>query len=224
MKLRFLIRCTKKYYSIKIFSFFFNVYIRNVIFNSNKPDKQSDETLLKLFQKEKDLEILGQLFSRYTHLVYGVCLKYFKNREDSQDGVIQIFELLVEQLPKHSVLNFKSWLHSVTRNFCLMQLRKSKASKNQLEKYSNDFFMENEETMHPIDTEAKNEINNALQLCLEKLKELQKKCVSLFYYEEKCYREISEELHLEEKKVKSYIQNGKRNLKICIEKQTNDEA
>lgn len=188
-----------------------------MIFNSKKPEKQSDEALVKKFKSDHDLNDLGVLFNRYTHLVYGVCLKYLKQREDSQDAVIQIFEILVHEIPKHDIREFKNWLHGVTRNYCLMQLRKKSSQKKTQEKYGADFFMETEEQLHPIDTEENSSIESSLKKCLEKLKEEQRKCVSLFYYEELCYKEIAEELNLEEKKVKSYIQNGKRNLKICLE-------
>ena len=78
-------------------------------------------------------------------------------------------------------------------------------------------FMENEPELHPIDEELNESLKNALAHCIEKLKAEQKSCIQLFYFENKCYREIAERLYMEEKKVKSYIQNGKRNLKICIE-------
>ena len=188
-----------------------------MIFSSQKPDKLSDSDLVKKFKKNHDLEILGVLFNRYTHLVYGVCLKYLKQREDSQDAVIQIFEILVHEIPKHEIRDFKSWLHGVTRNYCLMELRKKSSQKKHVEKYSSDFFMETVEEMHPIDREENSMINGALEKCLQQLKEEQKQCISLFYYQDKCYKEIALVLNLEEKKVKSYIQNGKRNLKICLE-------
>ncbi|MEI6865629.1 sigma-70 family RNA polymerase sigma factor [Flavicella sp.] len=163
------------------------------------------------------MTVLGVLFNRYTHLVYGVCLKYLKHREDCQDAVIQIFEILIQEVPKHDIKNFKNWLYGVTRNYCLMQLRKQNANKKSFEKYSATFFMESSEELHPIDIERDNSINTSLKKCLEKLKEEQRKCVILFYFEEMCYKKIAEERQLEEKKIKSYIQNGKRNLKLCIE-------
>jgi RNA polymerase sigma-70 factor (ECF subfamily) len=200
------------------------MYIRQVIFSSNKPEKQSDEALVTDFQSDQDMTILGILFNRYTHLVYGVCLKYLKHKENSQDAVIQIFEILVHEVPKHEIRNFKSWLHGVTRNYCLMQLRKQTSVKKSLERFSADYFMESVEDAHPIDNDKGDTMTTSIKKCLEKLKEQQRRCVSLFYYEEKCYKEISEELQLEEKKVKSYIQNGKRNLKICIESHPEHEA
>jgi len=152
------------------------------------------------------------------HLVYGVCLKYFKNRDDAGDGLTSIFEKLIVELPKHPVENFKSWLYVLTKNFCLMKLRSLKNENRKMEAWQIDqkIFMESENEMHPID-EDDNLENNKLQDCISRLKKEQKECILLFYYKDKSYKTIAEELKLEEKKVKSFIQNGKRNLKICIE-------
>lgn len=187
-------------------------------FSKNKTFKTSDKELVERFQKENDLEVLGILFDRYIHLVYGVCLKYLKNREESQDAVMQIFEVLVKKVPEHKIKVFKSWLYKVTCNFCLMKLRNETSKKNKEKLFNIELFMESQQELHPID---KDEINleGALKKCLENLKQEQQKCIQLFYYEKKSYREIAEELQLEEKKIKSFIQNGKRNLKICIEEE-----
>jgi RNA polymerase sigma factor (sigma-70 family) len=56
-----------------------------------------------------------------------------------------------------------------------------------------------------------------LKKCIDQLKDEQKECIKLFYLEEKCYQEIAESTSYELKKVKSYIQNGKRNLRICMD-------
>uniref|UniRef100_UPI003216E7B7 RNA polymerase sigma factor n=1 Tax=uncultured Draconibacterium sp. TaxID=1573823 RepID=UPI003216E7B7 len=179
----------------------------------------SDQELLTIYLKKKDFDVLGELYSRYMHLVYGVCLKYFKNPELSKDAVIGIYEKIQDSIHKHEIKNFKSWLYVVTKNYCLMELRKS--PRNHIMVSSDEelaSFMENTPELHPIDREQNEAIEKALADCIEKLKAEQKNCISLFYFENKCYREISAELKLEEKKVKSFIQNGKRNLKICMEK------
>ncbi|MCB8994745.1 MAG: sigma-70 family RNA polymerase sigma factor [Bacteroidales bacterium] len=162
------------------------------------------------------MEVLGELYSRYMHLVYGVCLKYLKNREESKDAVMQIFEKLVQDLPGYEIQNFKSWLYSVSKNFCLMQLRSEKSRDKKFDLWKNDpeNFMESEEVSHPLDTDLN---AAALKDCIEKLKREQKLCVDLFYYQNKSYREISILEAVDEKKVKSLLQNAKRNLKICLE-------
>jgi RNA polymerase sigma-70 factor (ECF subfamily) len=187
-----------------------------------KSDKRSslisDEDFLKKFTSTGKLEILGELYSRYMHLVYGVCLKYLKDRDESQDAVMQIFEKLIIEIPKQNIENFRSWLHVVTKNYCLMQLRSQKTKDEKLNEWINDpaVFMENSQAMHPID-EDNPDMEQKLADCIARLKEEQKECIRQFYYENRCYNEISVILSIDEKKVKSHLQNAKRNLKLCLE-------
>jgi RNA polymerase sigma-70 factor (ECF subfamily) len=164
------------------------------------------------------LDTLGELYSRYMHLVYGVSLKYLGNREDARDSVMQIFEKLITSLPGQEVRNFKSWLYVLTRNHCLMQIRSQKSVAGRMEGYKiEQDFMESEMEMHPLDREDRN-VEEALKDCIEHLKAEQKQCIELFYYQKLCYQEIAQKLGMNEKKVKSFLQNGKRNLKICLER------
>ena len=178
----------------------------------------SDQELLKKYKQSQDLEILGKLYERYIHLVYGVALKYLKNRDGAQDATMQIFEQLVDKVLKHEIENFKSWLHVLTRNHCLMYLR---SRQHQNAAHAVDIAtvrMENEELLHHNDNEPLLEEQiTLLEKCIQQLKEEQKQCVELFYLQQKSYKEIEEKTQLPLKKVKSHIQNGKRNLKICIE-------
>jgi RNA polymerase sigma-70 factor (ECF subfamily) len=177
----------------------------------------SDPELVDLYRKVSDLEVLGVLYKRYMYLVYGVCMKYLKNRDDSQDAVMQIFETLVTEIPRFEIRNFKSWLYGVSRNHCLMKLRKDHAEKNRHDQFSGEIFMESTSVLHPIDDNEDHDLQERLKSCMEQLKEEQRRCVEMFYYNQRCYKEIAAELTVDENKVKSAIQNGKRNLKICIE-------
>jgi RNA polymerase sigma-70 factor, ECF subfamily len=183
----------------------------------NIPENHTDEELVRLFRQNQDLEVLGVLYKRYMYLVYGVCMKYFKNREDSQDAVMQIFEVLVKDIPRFEIQNFKGWLYTVSRNHCLMQLRKMSKEKDRYPEISAAVFMESTAVMHPIEEEPGADMQERLKICLEQLKEEQRRCVEMFYYQQQCYKEIATGLNIGEEKVKSYIQNGKRNLKICLE-------
>ena len=179
---------------------------------------RSDTELISVFCKSGDLEVLGELYSRYMHLVYGVCLKYLKDREESKDAVMQIFEKLVNDVPKQEIENFRSWLHVVTKNYCLMLIRSKKAHDENQNAWLSDpgNFMENDDYLHPIDRNDP-DLEKALEGCIKKLKDEQRICIIQFYYENKCYSEIASGLGIDEKQVKSYLQNGKRNLRICIE-------
>ena len=183
-----------------------------------KRHPKSEAELLQEFNSTRDPELLGKLYSGYMPLVYGVCLRYLKNREESKDAVMQIFEKLNVEIPKQRIENFRSWLHVVTKNYCLMQLRAQKTNDEHLREWMTDslVFMENSSSLHPIDENGQ-ELDIALENCIEKLKGEQKKCIQQFYFENKCYNEIAGNLQLDEKKVKSHLQNAKRNLKLCLE-------
>jgi RNA polymerase sigma factor (sigma-70 family) len=175
----------------------------------------SDEELIVLYKKDGDLRILARLYDPYMSLVYGVCLKYLKDREESKDAVMQVFEKLVTTLRTHDVSHFKSWLYVISRNHCLMHLR---ASKNRKFEDISSELMETDSESH-LHSDAEQELNlGKLEKCMEELGKEQKECVRLFYLQQKCYKEIRELTGFDDNKVKSYIQNGKRNLKICMER------
>ncbi|TRX70850.1 RNA polymerase sigma factor [Carboxylicivirga sp. M1479] len=185
-----------------------------------KNTDKSDNQLLNQFQETGNIDLLGVLFERYMHLVYGVCLKYLKNRDDAQDCVIEVYEKLGKELLSKQVDNFKPWLYVVSKNQCLMRLRSQQARLKQERAYKKNeqALMELNPFVHPdYNTWEPEEMDERLEDCLNKLREHQRACVELFYYKELCYQTISEQLNIDIKKVKSYIQNGKRNLKICIE-------
>ena len=152
-------------------------------------------------------------------LVYGVCLKYLKEPEQSQYALMQIFEELVLKLKKHEVENFRGWLHQVAKNHCLMQLRTPKNLKT-VELPS--ILMQNEEDVHLNGVMEKEENFEKLEKCIASLSDEQKMMIKLFYLEGKCYNEIVEITGHEWNQVRSLIQNGRRNLKLCMEKQESD--
>ena len=173
-------------------------------------EERADGEILERYRQSGDQHLIGVLFTRYTDLVYGLCLKYLKNREESQDAVMNIFEKLIEKLKSEEVVYFKSWLYMVSKNHCLMLLRKKHPE-------STD-FMEIGMAMHPIEDQVDIEGDiEALKDCLTTLKQEQSTCVALFYLEKLSYQEVSDQTQYDLKSVKSFIQNGKRNLKICLE-------
>jgi RNA polymerase sigma-70 factor, ECF subfamily len=180
-------------------------------------DSFTDSELVNRYRDNPDLEVLGVLYKRYMVLVYGVCLKYLKNRDDSQDAVMQIFETLIRDIPRFEIRNFKGWLYGVSRNHCLMKLRKDIRDRDKQHEIAGEIFMESTAILHPLEEEDDEALQERLKSCLEQLKEEQRRCIELFYYQQRCYREIAAELMYDELKVKSHIQNGKRNLKICLE-------
>ena len=186
-------------------------FLKNIRFG-----ELADAELVAQYKQSGNLVVLGELFQRYMDLVYGVCLKYLKHPENAQDSVISIFEELVVKLQKHEVDNFKAWLYTLARNHCLMRLR---SEKNKRVVHIDGELMQSEENLHLNGELDKEENFKKLGYCLGQLQTEQRKLIELFYLEGKCYNEITKLTGLEWNKVRSYIQNGRRNLKICMEGQ-----
>ena len=184
-------------------------------FIKNIATAASDAELVQQYRNGGDLNILGTLYSRYMDLVYGVCLKYLQDPEESKDSVILIFEELVTKLKKYEVENFKAWLYQLAKNHCLMKKRSDKRKPVNVD--ADLVYLA--DNWHPDVAQEKESAMTDMEFCLEKLPAEQQQAVRMFYLEEKCYKEISEQTGTEMNKVRSFIQNGRRNLKICMEKQ-----
>ncbi len=177
---------------------------------------KSDEWLLTLYRQKEDTEILSVLFERYVAMLFGVSRKYLGSDFQCEDAVMHVFESLPGLVLKSEVKNFRSWVYVVMKNHCLMELRKQKHSTTSIDSVeNNERFVEFDPFEHPTN-EHEAKLNN-LEYCLEQLKAEQKTCITLFYIEKQCYADIAHQSRLDIKKVKSAIQNGKRNLKNCIE-------
>ncbi len=180
-----------------------------------KIDTSSDEALLNHYQSSGDLQVLGILYSRYTELVYGVCLKYFRQEEQASDAVMDIFEELISKAKKYEVDKFRPWLYVLAKNHCLMRLRK--AGQNLTVSFDPG-LMYSLEFSHP-ETEAPSDreiILKKLENCVDALPEQQKECIRLFYFDDRSYKDISDGLNIDLNVVRSHIQNGRRNLKNCV--------
>jgi len=175
-----------------------------------------EKQLLQYYKETGSLDALGKLYAPYMSLLYGVCYKYLQDAEQSQDAVMQIFDELINKLRVYEVDNFKSWVYVYARNFCLMQLRKNKQiSKVDIE----ENLYESEKMLNDDDEKKWGEQDfEKLESCIAGLNQEQELCIRMFYLEQKCYKDIADQTGYDIAKVKSYIQNGRRNLKICMEK------
>lgn len=185
---------------------------------SNKPSFISDKELMLRYRNSGEAHYVGKLFERYTHLLFGVCMKYLKNEEDSKDAVMEVFEKLLTELMRHEVENFQAWLFFVAKNHCLMKLRKEKAQLNQKDGYENFVkdVMEIQDNTHLTEGALVIQMEEKLRNGLTCLKEEQKICIELYYFENKSYQEIAEQSGYSMMQVKSFLQNGKRNLKLYL--------
>ncbi len=175
-----------------------------------------DKELLDKYYSEGDNQWLGILLQRYTLLLLGVCMKYLKNEEDAKDSVQQIFLKAVTEVQKYRVGYFKSWLYMIAKNYCLMKIR-DRQGKIPVELTDKMIFEEQEQDQKSKMIEKDNTLN-LVEEGLKELNEEQKLCVTLFYLQKKSYNQIVDTTGFNLMQVKSFIQNGKRNLKLIVEK------
>jgi RNA polymerase sigma factor (sigma-70 family) len=177
----------------------------------------SDEDLILQYRQTEDAEVLAVLFKRYTHLVLGVCLNILKEKEASKDALMDVFERLFVLLKNQEILNFKAWLYTITRNYCLKKIKTERPHSDIEETKDEYFFMELVDESSLI---LEEKIEN-LQTAIAQLKYSQRECVKFFYLEQKTYSDIELLTGYSNNEVKSFIQNGKRNLKILLEGKIN---
>jgi len=190
-----------------------------------KLETLSDEEICQQFASTGDRTLISELYKRYGHLVYGACMKYVKNPEESKDLVSVIFEKLMHKIPNTKILAFNSWLYTVIKSECLMRLRRSKNYDNlkenihRLEENSDTFtprYGDNAQVGNGLTVEAANREEMVIE-AIKKLKPKHRTCIKLFFFDKKSYKEIVEITGYSAKEVKSYLQNGKRNIKQFLE-------
>lgn len=168
-----------------------------------------------------DLAVLGELYEQHMELVYAVCYNYLRDEDEAKDAVMHLFEQLVTDLRRHDVQQFQPWLHSVARNYCLMQLRKKQAHPlialptSASDGHTDDELILTDDGQDNLDLE---EDLTRLEACLQTLPAEQRTCLTLFYLEQKSYTDVAHLTGYDLKQVKSYLQNGRRNLKLCLSK------
>jgi RNA polymerase sigma factor (sigma-70 family) len=178
-------------------------------------DQMTDQELLQRYYKEGNSDLLGVLLQRYTLLLFGVGMKYLKNEEEAKDAVQQVFLKVLTELPRYRVEYFKSWLYMIAKNHCLMKLRSKGFAKVEIDDRM-DLVRDDDEgkSWH----NEKDKLLTAVADAVEELAEEQKTCITLFYLQKKSYQEIVITTGFSLLQVKSYIQNGKRNLKIILQR------
>ena len=183
-----------------------------------KKEYSSDEELLKHYKQSGNKDLFADLFKKHVSVVYGTCLFYLQDKDEAQDATMQLFEKLMLDINNREIDNFKGWLSFVVRNHCISIIRKNKSqNKNIKSYYEFEYEDANYETEEKINTVSDDVMLENMKQCLPKLKENQRLCVELFYLNNKSYQDIANQTGFTLNEIKSYIQNGKRNLKLLLE-------
>lgn len=180
----------------------------------------NDQTLISTYLEKGDMQILAELYQPYMPLIYGSCLRYLKNEADAEDAVMDIFEKIAKKLKTNRVKNFKAWIYTVTRNHCFEKLRQSK---NKFDTEIDENFMHSELIFHP-DEVTDEEPYKQLEVCMSSLEKMQYACLEMFYFKKMSYTDIAKALSIQYNQVRSRIQNGRRNLKKCLEQAGYDQV
>ncbi|AQG79950.1 RNA polymerase sigma factor [Spirosoma montaniterrae] len=186
-----------------------------------KPRPTTDAEFVATYRTTGDVAVLGELYERHMELVYAVCFNYLRDEDEAKDAVMHLFEQLVTDLRRHDVQQFQSWLHTVARNYCLMQLRKRQSQPVITSLLPNELDEDTEEDHSLIDfSESDHEEDlSRMEACLQTLPAEQRICLTLFYLEQKSYADVAQQTGYGLKQVKSHLQNGRRMLKLCMQKQ-----
>lgn len=174
--------------------------------------KLSDEEVIHRYVHKHEHSAFNCLYERYAHLVLGICFKYLNSADEAKDATQQIFIKLLEDLKRFRIENFKPWILQVSRNHCLMLLRKSIPVSNNTIELGEDMEFEDQE--HPV--AEREQLITILEQALTTLNTEQRTCVELFYLKKMNYAAIAAQTGYTMMQVKSYIQNGKRNLKNIL--------
>ncbi|UFH56279.1 RNA polymerase sigma factor [Spirosoma sp. KNUC1025] len=187
-----------------------------------KPKPTTDLEYVAAYRATGDLTVLGELYEQHMELIYAVCFNYLRDEDEAKDAVMHLFEQLITDLRRHDVQQFGPWLHSVARNYCLMQLRRHQAHPTTSLVVDTTGDTEDEQ-LHKLITDEADTLDleedlTRMEACLKTLPTEQQTCLTLFYLQKKSYTEVADLTGFDLKQVKSYLQNGRRNLKICMQK------
>lgn len=172
----------------------------------------SEEEMLSRFRETGDTYWLGQILQSHTVLLIGVAMKYLKDADAAADAVQSVFLKALTHFPAEEMRNVKGWLYILVRNHCLQILR-------------DQVHLLPEESLATVSGAVGDEAEawekeytlQQLEESMERLSPEQRKVIDLFYLQRKSYAEVQEITGYSFGQVKSYIQNGKRALRILLQ-------
>jgi RNA polymerase sigma-70 factor (ECF subfamily) len=182
-------------------------------------EKLSDDELIGYYKSSGEPYYAGILFQRYTRHLAVVTHKYMKKQADAEDALMEVFEIILKDLKTHTIGNFRAWAYSVTKHNCL---KKIKSANDRKFKPESALKQVADDTNYDFDPYLLDNQIDDLKKAISNLGAEQRICIDLFYLQEKSYKEVAEITGYTLHEVKSYLQNGKRNLKGFLTQTVNE--
>jgi RNA polymerase sigma-70 factor, ECF subfamily len=160
-----------------------------------------------LLHRRKYADALEQLLERYEKKVFRMAVMMLRDHGRAEEVTQDIFLKLWRALPSYDGrAALSTWIYTIARNTCLTALRS--------EAYRKTTSLD---TAREPATTGAGPIDMALQQCLERLPEIQREVITLFYFEDRNVAEVAKALDLPEGTVKSHLHRARRALGEMLE-------
>jgi RNA polymerase sigma-70 factor, ECF subfamily len=170
-----------------------------------------DEDVRSLLERHRHRQAFERLLDLYEVKVFRMAVMFMKNAHRAEEVTQDIFLKMWQALPAYDGRASPStWLYTIARNTCLSALRSDGLRKT----------LPFDSIAEPAAPEAKRGndalIKIELERCLERLPEVQREVIALFYLQEKSIEEVARMLDLPEGTVKSHLHRARLALAAMI--------
>ncbi|WP_339841610.1 sigma-70 family RNA polymerase sigma factor [uncultured Maribacter sp.] len=171
-------------------------------------DRYTDIELIEQIVTNKDALLFGELYDRYSKLVYNKCLGFAKSNKEAEDLTQDIFLMLYVKLGSFKgTSKFSTWLYSFTYNFCVNYVNRNKERKIN----DNSVKFDSQEEV-PVDVTD----NLLLQMQVDKLKKAleliapeDKSLLLLKYQDGASIKELEDVLEIKSSAIKMRLKRAK---------------
>lgn len=173
-----------------------------------------------------DRDALSQLILSQQHYVYSIAMSVLKNPDDAADLTQDAFIRLVRALPQYNgESRFTTWLYRLVINMGRDELRRrgrqvpiapaTTADDEEFDPLAN--VADDDRWSDPALALDSRELRGEVHRALEQLEEHYRLVLTLYYFDDMKYADISEALDMPLNTVKSHIRRGKERLAVLLQ-------
>ncbi len=165
------------------------------------------------------------LVNRYQNLVFTICLRYVKTREDAEEVAQDVFVKAYRSLADFKGQSkFSTWLYTITTTSSITFLRKKKLDVHSLDNenvFAKASLQDSGMSANQVEQKSRvNMVNQAIQL----LSPDDAQVITLFYKGEQTLEEIAKTLGKEANAVKVQLHRARSRLKEKMERYFSEEV